>query len=122
MLKKRVQAAEKTSRTEPGKYETEARDIYGLLREAWEQGVGEVLLNSVVERYRPSIETNRARKLFDITEDDCETLEREMTECSRWIRGHDAPPADGTPLPDPAEMQTRVQALESWVAGIRKRR
>ena len=122
VLKKRVQAAEKTSRTEPGKYETATRDVYGLLREAWEQGVGEVLLNSVVERYRPSIETNRARKLFDITEDDCETLEREMTECSRWIRGHDAPPADGTPLPDPAEVQTRVQALENWVAGIRKRR
>jgi hypothetical protein len=36
-------------------YEREGREIYGLLREAWEQAVSEVLLNDVVERYRPSI-------------------------------------------------------------------
>jgi AAA domain-containing protein len=122
VLKKRLQAADKTFRTEPDRYEVDAHEIYGLLREAWEQAVGEVLLNNVVERYRPSIETNRVKKLYDITQADCETVEREMTECSRWIRGHDAAPADATPIPDPDKVRERLEALDSWVTAIRKRR
>lgn len=122
VLKARLQGADKTFRTIPERYEPEAREIYGLLREAWEQAVGEVLLNNVVERYRPSIETNRAKRLYDITQEDCEVLEREMSECSRWIRGHDAAPADATPIPEPEKVEERILALEKWVGAIRKRR
>jgi len=93
-----------------------------MLREAWEQAVSEVLLNEVVERYRPSIETQRLRHLHDITETDCKTVEDAMTECSRWMRGHDHPAADGTPFPNPQELQKRINELEDWVKSIRKRR
>jgi hypothetical protein len=123
VLKNRLQAAEKIHKTEsPDRYESEAREIYGLLREAWEQAVSEVLLNDVVARYRPSIETKKTAKLYDITKDDVETVDKEMTECSRWIRGHDAPPADGTPVPDPNELAKRLATFEDWVRTIRKRR
>jgi len=102
-LRSRWQSADKLFRTSGSEaYETEAREIYGLLREAWEQAVSEVLLNNVVERYRHSIETQRVRFLYDITEEDCKAVDDAMTECSRWIRGHDHPPADATPFPKPA--------------------
>jgi len=123
VLRNKWQAAEKLFRTAgPETYEREARDIYGLLREAWEQAVPEVLLNEVVERYRPSIETKRARPLHDIVPEDYTALELGMTECSRWIRGHDQPPADGTPFPGPADLAKQIQDLDDWVQRILKRR
>src|SRR5207253_153052 len=98
-LRKRWQAAEKINRTVGAEsYEKEAEQIYAFLREAWEQAVSEILLNDVVERYRHSIETQKVRFLYDITEDDCKTVDDAMTECSRWMRGHDHAPADGTPF------------------------
>lgn len=122
-LRKRWQEAEKLFRTAGADtYEHEARDIYGLLREAWEQAVSEVLLNDVVERYRHSIETHKVRHLHDITQDDCRMVDDAMTECSRWMRGHDQPPANGAPFPKPADLQKCVQDLDDWVQRIRKRR
>src|SRR5262249_20939419 len=104
-LRKRWQEAEKLARTSgQATYEKDARDIYGLMREAWEQATSEVLLNDVVERYRHSVETQKVRCLHDITAEDCKTVEAAMSECSRWIRGHDHPAADGTPFPTPAEL------------------
>jgi len=96
--------------------------MYGLLREAWEQATSEILLNDVVDRYRPSIETRKVRYLHDITEVDCRDLEEAMTECSRWIRGHDQPAADATPVPEPAELKQRIDKLDVWVQAIEKRR
>ena len=122
-LKVLSQAAEKVHRTSGQEaYESAAREIYGFLREAWERAITEVLLYDVVERYRPSIETKKLRFLHDITKEDCETVEKEMTECSRWIRGHDQAAADGTPVPSPAELKTRIDELEKWVKAIRQRR
>jgi hypothetical protein len=115
--------AEKTYRTSGlDAYESQAREIYGLLREAWERAVTEILLNDVVERYRPSIQTQKVRHLHDITENDCKAVEEAMTECSRWIRGHDEPPADGKPLPAPGDIKRCIDDLDGWVKGIRKRR
>jgi hypothetical protein len=122
-LRSRWQTAEKTYRTSGSEaYEPEARDIYGLLREAWERAITEILLNDVVERYRPSIQTQKVRHLHDITEQDCKGVEEGMTECSRWIRGHDQAAADGTPFPSPAELKQRIEELDAWVKTIRKRR
>jgi hypothetical protein len=122
-LKVLWQAAEKLHRTAgQDSYESAAREIYGFLREAWERAITEVLLNDVVERYRPSIETKRLRFLYDITQADCDTVEAEMAQCSRWIRGHDQAAADGTPVPGPDELKARIDALETWVKNIRTRR
>jgi hypothetical protein len=122
-LRKHWQSADKLARTsDSDEYEKDARDIYGLMREAWEQAVTEVLLNDVVERYRVSVETQKVRFLHDITEEDCKLVEHEMSECSRWMRGHDQPAADGTPFPRPPEIKKRIDTLEEWVTSIRKRR
>lgn len=122
-LRVQWQAADKIFRTTgPEAFERHARDIYGQLREAWEQAVSEVLLNDVVERYRPSIETQKLRYLHDITEADLAAVEDAMTFCSRWMRGHDHPAADGTPFPDPVILQKRIDDLDAWVKAVRQRR
>lgn len=123
VLRSRLQVAEKVYNKEGrDAYESKAREVFGMLRETWERGVSEVLLNDVVERYRPDIKTKQIAPLHDIKPEDCKAVDEGMTECSRWIRGHDEAPADGTPVPLPAVLKTRIDELESWAKGIRKRR
>lgn len=123
VLRNRWQAANKLyTKGDPDEYERAGRELYGLLRESWERGVSEVLLNDVVERYRPSIETKKVAPLHDITEADCKTVEAGMTECSRWIRGHDGAIADGSPFPKSDELKSRIDEFENWIDRIRKRR
>ena len=122
-LRNEWQSADKDFRTGAhDAYEQQARHIYGRLREAWEQAVGEVLLNDVVERFRHSIETHRVRVLYDIEESDCKAVDNGMTECSRWIIGHDHAAADDTPVPDPTEVKKQIDNLDTWVLSIRQRR
>ena len=103
-------------------YEQSASRIYGLLREAWERAVEEVLLGEIVVRYRNSVQTRRARDLIDICEVDCKELEMAMGKCSRWLPGHDQSPAENTPFPEPNELQEDIEALNTWVQRIRQRR
>ena len=122
-LKSLQQAADEIYRTgDTEKYEKDAQYIYGLLREAWERGFEEVLLGGAVERYRNSVETQRARQLADISEGDCRALDAGMTKSSRWLSGHDQAPAENAPVPDPQELEDDIKALEDWIGEIRKRR
>ena len=75
-----------------------------------------------MSRYRISVETQKARFLHDITEEDCKILETEISECSRWMRGHDQPAADAPPFSQPVELKKHIDRLEAWVKLIRKRR
>ena len=104
------------------KYEMKASYIYGLLREAWERGLEEVLLGGTVERYRNSIQTRQISQLADINSTDCGALESGMTKCSKWLPGHDQAPADNEPFPEPCDLQADIKTLEDWIQGIRKRR
>jgi energy-coupling factor transporter ATP-binding protein EcfA2 len=103
-------------------YEKEAKHLYGLLREAWERALEEVLLCGIVERFRPGVQTQQIATVADITKEDCQSLEAGMTKCSRWLPGHDQAAAARAPVPEPAELKDDVEALEDWVAAIRKRR
>lgn len=122
-LKDRLQTAAKLHReNKPGEYEDAGKHVYGHLRQAWERAVEEVLLNGIVERYRKSVETQRAKYLGDISQDDCTALENGMTKCSKWEGGHDHAAAEGANFPDPAEIEQDIKTLEEWVKAIRKRR
>jgi hypothetical protein len=122
-LKSAWQGADKLHRTASREaYEKEAVFIYGRLREAWERGFEEVLLGDAVQRYRPSVETNRASMLHDITEQDCEELREGMSKSSRWLPGHDAAAAESAEVPEPDELKRDIAELEAWVKRIRGRR
>lgn len=123
VLKQMWQRADKHYRTGAADdYETEAIRIYGRLREAWERGLEETLLGGVVERFRLSIQTQQVSRLSDITNEDCKLLENGMTKCSRWLAGHDQAPAENVLIPPPQEIWTDIEALETWVRTISRRR
>ena len=85
-------------------------------------GFGGILLGGIVERFRPSIQTQQISQIADITPDDCKAVEVAMTKCSTWLPGHDKAPAARAPVPSPAELQADISALESWIGAVRKRR
>lgn len=117
------QAADKFSRDGlQDAYEKEAQYLYGRLREAWERALEEVLLNGVVERYRPSVQTQQIAHIADITADDCKAVQTAMTKCSTWLPGHDKAPAARSLVPRADELKADIDALSSWVTSIRKRR
>ncbi|WKZ13673.1 MAG: AAA family ATPase [Gammaproteobacteria bacterium] len=117
------QAADKLSREgHQDAYEKEAKHLYGLLREAWERALEEVLLGGVVERYRPGVQTQQIAQIADISDEDCKAVETAMTKCSTWLPGHDKAAAARAPVPAPAELKADIEALASWVAAVRKRR
>lgn len=122
-LKKEWQAADKLYRNgHLSTYEKEASHIYGLLREAWERALEEVLLCGVVERFRPNIQTQQVVKISDITQADCRELETAMTKCSKWLPGHDQAPAARAEIPAPDVLRDDINTLENWVAEIHSRR
>lgn len=122
-MNERWQDADKTYRDgDLEKYEWDASQIYGLLREAWERGLEEVLLEGIVERYRNSIQTRQIGKLADISAVDCHALKLGMTKCSKWLRGHDQSAAENAPFPAPNELKSDIDAFKSWVQEIRNRR
>lgn len=103
-------------------YEKEAKYLYGLLREAWERALEEVLLGGVVERFRPGVQTKHVHTIADITEDDCKTLDSAMSKCSKWLPGHDQAAGGRAEVPEPNALKTDIETLENWVGAIRKRR
>ena len=122
-LKKLLQDAKKLHRQgHQDAYEKDAKQIYGYLREAWERGLEEVLLGSVVERYRPGVQTQQVELLSDITEEDCKTMKTAMTKCSKWLPGHDQAAAARAEIPEPVMLEADIDALADWFAVIRKRR
>jgi energy-coupling factor transporter ATP-binding protein EcfA2 len=122
-LNKRWQEADKLARAgQQDAYERDAKYLYGLLREAWERALEEVLLGGIVERYRPSVQTQQISQIADISHDDCRAVETAMTKCSTWLAGHDKAPAARAPVPAPSELRADIEVLTNWVSAIRKRR
>src|SRR3546814_15683193 len=61
---------------------------YGKLRETWERVIEEVLLNDVVQRFRPSIEAKRLGRV-NVDGQDYVTIDKAMSKCSALMTGHD---------------------------------
>jgi len=120
-LKSEWQAADKLVRGgHQAAYEKEAKYLYGLLREAWERALEEVLLGGIVERFRPSVQTQHISTIADITAEDCRTVDAAMTKCSRWLPGHDHAAAARAALPESAELKATSMHWRtgSWRSAI----
>lgn len=83
---------------------------YGLLREGWERGVEERLLNGVIERFRPSIETQRLNKIT--INDEILNLIKDGMEASEWV--HDASPILNPQIPDCKRAQADFEKFERF--------
>jgi hypothetical protein len=122
-LKQDWARAEKLHKTGDTKtYELVATRLYADLRRTWERAIEEVLLNEAVMRFQQGIQTNRLKKIADIDDADLKAIDEGMTKSSKWEGGHDQALAVNEPLPAPAELKADIDALESWVTAVRKRR
>jgi energy-coupling factor transporter ATP-binding protein EcfA2 len=122
-LREQWTKADKVFRTEgQNAYDPCATRLYAELRQTWERAIEEVLLNQVVLRFRPGIETNRLKKLGDITPEDLDAVDVGMTKSSKWEGGHDQALAMNEHPPQPDELKGDIDALDQWVAAVDKRR
>ncbi len=104
----------------PQDYECVGAELYGKLREAWERAVEEVLLQNVVQRFRPDVQTKRLEGV-SLQSTDYPTIYRAMSKCSTWLTGHDSAGAIGSPFPAPDEIERDIEVLEDFVARLNKR-
>lgn len=103
-------------------YESEACEVYGELRQTWERGVEEILLNGAVLRFGQSIETQKLRKVAgDLRLDDIEKVDEEMSYCSKFM--HDPPGnVSRERLPGPDIVEADIKKLDDWAKAVRQRR
>ncbi|MFB3818966.1 MAG: hypothetical protein ACE147_14980 [Candidatus Methylomirabilales bacterium] len=101
-------------------YELMAMDIYRRLRQAWERAVEEVLLNSTVVRFNDSVQTQRLKRLTDISDTDVQTVTKEMSRCSDFF--HDEAGVLHASPPDPDVIEDDITRLAAWVKHLRTHR
>jgi hypothetical protein len=119
-LKNESAPFKKLSDQAPDQYRVAVAELYGKLREAWERAIEEWLLNGTVQRFRPSIETQRLKKVV-IKPDDYAAVEQGMSKCSAELTGHDKAAAKNPAPPTPAEVVDAIAALEDFMTTIKQR-
>lgn len=76
--------------------------------------VEEKLLNNVVTRFERSVQTNRLKRLDDITEGDLKLIETAMAKCSTYFRGHDSANAVGDAYPTIDEIEQDIKTISEF--------
>jgi energy-coupling factor transporter ATP-binding protein EcfA2 len=123
LLKNTYQQLEKIERTETEEvYKERAKYLYGKLRETWERFVEEVFLNGVIQRFGRAIQTQRLSKIVDLTDEDYNLVDTNMSKCSTYFTGHDTAGNLIEEMPDSAEFLADLTILENYTSEIRKRR
>jgi energy-coupling factor transporter ATP-binding protein EcfA2 len=99
-----------------------SREFYGRLRESWERLVEEKLLNKVVNRFERGVQTQRLKRLTDITDADITRIDDAMSKCSTYFTGHDSAPAIGDPHPTIEEVEKDLATLDSFNIELQTKR
>lgn len=118
------QTLEKVDRTGTElEYSQHSYGFYNLLREAWERLVEEKLFNNVVTRFGRSIQTQRITKLIDdITQADYDTIEKGMSNCSTFFRGHDTATGLQQRPRKIIEVKADLDLISNLLSGLNRRR
>ena len=103
-------------------YDQLAGSFYGYLREAWERLVEEKLLNKVVERFGRGVQTNRLKRLKDITDTDIALIESAMGKCSALFKGHDTAPGVYSNMPPIDEINNDIKIIKDFEQELSNKR
>lgn len=123
LLKDAYQKLEKIERTETEEvYKERAKILYGKLRETWERFIEEVFLNGAIQRFGRAIQTQRLSKIVDLTDNDYNLVDINMSKCSTYFIGHDTAGTLIEEMPDSDEFLADLKVLEEYIKDIRKRR
>jgi len=117
------QQLDKIYRTETEeKYKEKVKRFYGKLRETWERAVEEIVLNGTVTRFGRAIQTQRLKKVIDLTEEDYTIIEENMSKASTYFLGHDTAGELIEEYPNIDEVKEDLNTLNEYVKKLRKRR
>lgn len=105
---------------EDDRYNKEAAQLYGLLRQTWEAFVERDLLNLTVQRHDTDVQTNRLMQV-EILDEDCARVQDGMSKCSTWMTGHDKSQSLDVNRPAPSELRDDIKALRDFGGLINKR-
>ena len=103
-------------------YDRSVSRFYGLLRETWERLVEEKLLNKVVERFGRAVQTQRLKRLVDISDDDIKLIYTEMGKCSSIFEGHDSAPELHENTPNIDEIQKDLNTIINFEQELSQKR
>lgn len=102
-------------------YNEKVMFFYGKLRETWERLIEELILNKTVQRFGRAIQTNRLKKVIDLTQDDYQTVEDNMSKCSTMFNGHDSAGALIETIPNSEEVSDDLEILDNYIKELRTR-
>jgi len=85
---------------------------------AWERAVEEVLLRRVVLRFRKGVETQRLSEVI-VDDNDYLQVSAGMGKCSNYA--HDKAMAGDVAVPEPDELLSDIQDLDTWRSQIETR-
>ncbi|CAG2266460.1 AAA family ATPase [Burkholderia sola] len=98
--------------------ETIIRTAYGRLRETWERGVEESVLNETVVRFRPGVSTQRLRAVV-VEDAHYEAIQAAMARCSHFA-AHDTSSDANTSTPSTDELRADIEVARIFFATRRK--
>ncbi len=107
-------------KNDPPKYNRVAGYLYGLLREAWEAAVEEILFQRAVVRHSGEVQTLRLITV-SVTDDDYRIIYWAMKKCSKWLFGHDKSDSTDVNRPAPDELNQDIASLREFVRTINSR-
>ncbi len=88
------------------------------LREAWERAV-EDAVSPVIKRLSNKVQTDGLLQITVLQKQDCVTMREAYGRCSKLL--HSQPGELNPSLPTPAEIETEIVALETWVKSVKLR-
>ena len=95
------------------KYNEEAANLYGKLRESWEACVEEGLFNRVIRRHSSEIQTASLHSV-QVTSDLYKQFYFAFDKCCEWMTGHDKSKALDVNRPLPAEIRRDIEELRNF--------
>ena len=87
--------------------------LYTYMRETWERIIEEILLNNVVQRFRPEVMTQRLEQACINPEADYPAIFEGMKRCSHFS-GHDPAPDLPPGLPEPNQIRQDIGDLDAF--------
>lgn len=101
-------------------YDNGIKSLCSDLRKAVEHGIETDLLNNIVMRFRPSVQSHRLRYLKIVTNDDVALFDRMMTKYSEYE--HSQSLERPVSLPELSNIENDIDCLKKWYKDFKKRR
>ena len=105
-------------RTDMACYNKRARELYGRLRETWENFVEEILFNKTIMRFGNAVKTQSLKEV-SVGTNDAVTIYLAMKNCSDWM--HSRVKALDHDLPAPDEIRKNIDQLNNFKTAVKNR-